>query len=105
MQADVLSEIVKTYRKHGWVLRRILMTDTARDGLKSFGVPVMDSKIDAAWFARPRCDQAVAWELRYIGGTPLAFLEFLNEMSPGFETSLRAVEQRLTETVAAKQSA
>ncbi len=69
------------------------------------GVDVLDSMIDAAWFSRPPTGGGVAWEIRYLGGTPFAFVEHLDEDDPEFERSLRRVEARLCEMLAAKESA
>jgi len=64
------SEILKQYTKHGWTLRRVLLSDATRASFSSalesvFGdAAVESSEIDAAWFSRPSAGGGEAWELR-----------------------------------------
>jgi hypothetical protein len=95
---DLFRETVSTYSKYGWELRRVLLTTSSRTALENEldRIPsVAGSDIDAAWFSRPAADSAVAWELRYLGETQYALLEYLNENDADFEERLTAVEQRL----------
>jgi hypothetical protein len=106
-----LAEIIAAYEKHGWVLRRVLLSNAARTALGpmtdslSAKVPVMDSDIDAAWFSRPPKSGGVAWEIRYLGQTPFALLENIDESNGDLEARLSAVEERLRASVAAKKPA
>jgi hypothetical protein len=106
-----IDEIIALYEKHGWVLRRVLLTDEVRSvvGERLAGrVPhgsVQASAIDAAWFARPAMPGGVPWEIRYLGDPPFALLEFLDEEAKDFERALSDVELRLAESVLAKKSA
>ncbi len=108
IDADALVEIIQTYHKHGWMLRRILLTLLLRvrlpaDADEIFGeVEVIESEIDAAWFSRPPRPGGVAWELRHLSETPFALLEKIDETDAGFEHALRSVETRLIEAVKAK---
>ncbi len=101
-------EIIAVYAKHGWVLRRVLLSAGPKkailpDGEQTFdGVPVSDSDIDAAWFSRPYKPGGVAWEIRYLGPTQYALVENIDEDGPDFENSLRDVEARLREAMAGK---
>ena len=80
-QIDRLFEIVATYDKFGWSLRRVLLTpDTAsscaeREHALFAEAAVADSTIDALWFSRPSHDKREAWELRLISETPYALFE------------------------------
>lgn len=107
--AGELDEIIATYRKHGWVLRRLLLTPALRqelaDDLDRYDVPFRLSGIDAAWFSRPPAPGHVAWEVRYLGDIAFALLEHFDESDPQFETRLADVESRLKETISAKESA
>ena len=106
--AGTIAEIIATYKKHGWVLRRVLLSAAASAALDTqvvAGVPVMPSDIDAAWFSRPPADGGVAWEIRYLGPTPFALVENIDENEPDFEERLRSVEARLAAAVASKKSA
>src|SRR5687768_13101353 len=107
IDAGAVAEIIATYQKHGWVLRRVLLSDESKTvlGTAVNGLPLMDSNIDAAWFSRPPKSGGVAWEVRYLGDVPFALLENIDEESPDFEDRLRSVEARLTEAVTARKSA
>jgi hypothetical protein len=77
---ELATEIIKQYTKHGWTLRRVLLSAaTGESFLKSnksvFGdAPVTASDIDAAWFSRPSAG-GEAWELRRLSTAPFALLE------------------------------
>ena len=55
IDADTIGEILATYQKHGWILRRVLLSAAVKEkiGHKNnlFGkIQVADSDMDAAWF-------------------------------------------------------
>jgi hypothetical protein len=106
-----IDQVIALYEKHGWVLRRVLLTDESRAAVGerfTGALPhahVQTSGIDAAWFSRPPGPGGVSWEIRYLGDPPFALLEFLDEDADDFETALSDAEQRLTKSVAAKKSA
>ncbi len=104
---QAISEIIATYRKYGWVLRRILVngSEDAQLSLKGLaGIPIIRSDIDAAWFSRPPAEGPIAWEIRYLGNVPFALLENLDELDPDFERSLSWVETRLREAIRVKKA-
>ena len=111
IDADAIAGIVTTYEKHGWILRRVLLTKDSHKKLHKdksglFGdVDIFVSTIDAAWFSRPPKSGGTVWELRYLGNIPYALLENLDENSAEFENNIRAVELRLREAVSSKTSA
>jgi len=111
IDADGVRELIETYKKYGWILRRVLLTDALDKSLGSnkeqlFGdVPVNISDLDAAWFSRPPKSGPIAWEIRYLGDIPYALLENVDEAGAKFETILQAVEGRLRRSIAAKRSA
>ena len=99
-------EILSTYRRHGWILRRVLLTDRTRAALQSdvdglFGdVPIESSSFDAAWFFRDSsADEFEAWELRRLGGTPFALFRNIPKNSPAVEVekTLHECEIQLSE--------
>ena len=106
IDAAKIAEIIDTYQKHGWMIRRILLTKEPREKLSKDVLPqtvaVVESEIDAAWFSRPPIPGGVAWELRYLGELPYALVEKIDEQNAGFENSLQEVEQRLTKTIAGR---
>ena len=80
-QIDRFAEIMQTYQRHGWQLRRVLMTTETRseaggreDGLFE-RVKVDDAPIDALWFSRASHQNREAWELRLVAETPYALFE------------------------------
>ena len=80
-QIDRLHEIIGTYRKHGWTLRRVLLTpETGALCGKTERTIFADAKvgpaaIDALWFARPSHEKREAWELRLVADSPYALFE------------------------------
>lgn len=102
------SEIIRTYAKHGWILRRVLLKSDTRistgEGLVTvFGdIEITNSEIDAAWFSRPPAVGEIAWEIRHLSEAPFALLEYLDENADDFEAKLIAVESRLNDVVASR---
>lgn len=98
-------EIVATYEKHGWMLRRVLLSAETRKRLtaRPADVDIIDSEIDAAWFSRPPESGIISWEIRSLGATPFALVEFVDEDSPDFEHVLDAVKQRMAESLAQRK--
>jgi hypothetical protein len=77
---DQFAEVIAAYRRHGWELRRALVTaETLAEtgGHKSLfeNLPVREAPIDALWFARPSAKAREAWELRLVAETPYALFE------------------------------
>ncbi len=111
IDARGIEEIIATYNKHGWILRRVLLTGGLNKKLgddkdKLFGdVTVFDAKTDAAWFSRPPKTGSAPWEIRYLGDIPYALLENVDENDAGFEDMLRGIELRLHESIAKKETA
>lgn len=111
IDAAAINEILKVYSKHGWNLRRVLLSAALDESLKAtsgdlFGdIGVSVAQIDAAWFSRPPKPGAVAWEIRHLSEIPFALLEYLDESDTDFESNLRAVETRLAEAVRTKKPA
>jgi hypothetical protein len=79
--ADLFMEVVATYRKHGWELRRALLQPATVAELKSgeaellAKVPVKEAAFDALWFSRPSHENREAWELRLLAQTQYALFE------------------------------
>src|SRR5215217_2255726 len=79
--SDLFIELVATYRKHGWEVRRALMQPTTLAELESqekdllSNVPVKESAVDALWFSRPSHNNREAWELRLLAQTQYALFE------------------------------
>lgn len=74
-----ISEIFALYKRHGWLLRRVLLTPETRRFLAGgdlFGdAEIVEADIDAAWFSRASSTEREAWELRLLSENPYALLE------------------------------
>ena len=77
---ELIKEITATYQRHGWKLRRILLSPETRADLKEppelFNeAQLADADFDALWFARPSHAGREAWELRLLAEQPYALFE------------------------------
>lgn len=105
IDTNSILDLIATYRKYGWVLRRVLLTVELRTAIGGaaatlFGsVPILNSDLDAAWFSRPPGAAPVPWEIRHLSTNPYALVESVDENSPSFEEQLTAVERRLRTAV------
>jgi hypothetical protein len=83
--ATEISEVIKQYAKHGWVLRRVLLSDAslkdaAIDSPALFGdAPVTAEEFDGLWFSRVSEAGSEAWELRRLGGSPYALVAVIGD--------------------------
>lgn len=76
--AEQIREILSLYAKHGWILRRVLLSDNLRDSLADdlFGnAEIVASRLDALWFSRASANDREAWEIRHLSKTPFALVE------------------------------
>lgn len=108
---ESIDKIVATYKKHGWNLRRVLLSAAVFANLPpNFSTvlgnaEVTESDLNAAWFSRPPASGSIAWELRLLGTTPIALVENIDDRDPKFEDTLNAVEVRLRKLAIAKNRA
>jgi hypothetical protein len=79
MSPDLFKEIIATYQRHGWELKRVLITAATRTNLKeaeaglfSEEAVLTEAEFDALWFARPSQGNREAWELRHVAEQPYA---------------------------------
>ncbi len=94
-------EILAQYKKHGWNLRRVLLSAPAKEKLPAslFGaVEIISSELDAAWFSRASPEGREAWELRSLSTAPFALVEVFEEDDEEDvrEEAKREMETRLT---------
>lgn len=100
-----IREIIKVYTKHGWSLRRVLLSAELRKSIGAdlnalFGdTTLRDSDLDAAWFSRPTKDNGTAWEIRHLSAAPFALLVGVNDEQAELEDALLDTELRLREAV------
>ncbi len=100
-----LAEIKATidqYDKHGWVLRRSLLSPETiaalGDGTTMHpAVEIVEPAQEALWFSRRSLPDREAWELRRLSGSPFALVIVLEDSFDDDEREalLRATEQRL----------
>jgi hypothetical protein len=105
---ELIKEIVGTYQKHGWQLRRVLLRPEVRDEFDAAFDPsllealqVDEGLVDALWFSRPSQAEREAWELRLVAETPFALFETFekDETEEQREELRREMEARLREYV------
>ena len=103
IDAGSIREMIALYAKHGWTLRRVLLSDALRSRLSGeaaelFGeAEVRSSGLDAAWFIRSSRPSSTAWEIRHLSPTPFALVEVIAD-DIGEEIAeelLRATEQKM----------
>jgi hypothetical protein len=103
--SDLIREIIATYQRHGWQVRRGLLREATRtelgDGVRGFleDAVLIDSDFDALWFARPSHGGREAWELRLIAEQPYALFEAFeeDESEEAREEARREMENRMRE--------
>ena len=99
-------EILLQYKKHGWNLRRVLLSAESgknlSDSLKSFfgDAEIVSSEIDAAWFSRASINDRETWEIRRLSGTPFALVEVFegDDDEDVREETRKEMETRLNQT-------
>jgi hypothetical protein len=107
---DLIKEIIGTYQKHGWELRRVLLRAETNAGLKiepgandlfSAGALVEEAEVDGLWFSRTSHEQREAWELRLVAENPFALFETfeVDETEEQREEMRREMEARLRDYV------
>ena len=77
---EIAQQIVATYEKHGWTLRRVLLRPSTEQERQQIAqafpdAALINSEIDALWFARASHTGREAWELRLIAEQPYALFE------------------------------
>ncbi len=91
-----VGEIITQYLKHGWTLRRALLSRERQTILANIlgDVDVERSDLDALWFTRQSKPDSEAWELRRLTAMPFALVAVI----PAF-TSVDEVEATLSQVV------
>jgi hypothetical protein len=109
-QSELVKEIVATYQKHGWQLRRALLRPETRatlaaelafSSLPLNELPIEEGSIDALWFSRASHEEREAWELRLLTENPFALFETFekDETEEQREDLRREMEARLRDYV------
>lgn len=103
IRAGQIAEILALYKKHGWILRRVLLSDELKKSLGSeletlFGdAEIRSSDVDAAWFSRQSKPEQETWEIRRLSETPFALMEIFDAEDDEEirEETLRETEEKL----------
>ena len=77
---ELFKEIIATYQRHGWELKRVLIKPETQNDLTESAIfsaifkeaSLIEAEFDAVWFARPSPDGREAWELRLLAENPYA---------------------------------
>ena len=104
MNAEQVREILKQYQRHGWNLRRVLLSAETSENVSASlfeKAEIIASELNAVWFARSSDGGREAWELRYLGTTPFALVEVFEEDD---EEEVREETRREMETRLAEQA-
>ena len=106
--SNVINEIIASYTRHGWQLRRALLrpetrsevdADIASGSLSLDAVPMREASVDGLWFSRASHEGREAWELRLVSENPFALFETFeaDETEEEREDVRREMEARLRE--------
>lgn len=85
MDKKQISEITSLYAKHGWKLRRVLLSPKLFKSLAHGAgdvfadARVIESDIDAAWFSRSSRPGNETWEIRRLSAEPFALCEVFSD--------------------------
>src|SRR5688500_13222805 len=76
----IVGEIISQYEKHGWTLRRALLSAENENVLADTAseIEVEPSDFDALWFSRRSNPESDAWELRRLTGSPFALIAVIS---------------------------
>ncbi len=106
IRPEQIKEIISLYKKHGWNLRRGLLSAELRSSLTSQNIErlfkgreMIDAEINAVWFSRQSKQESIAWEIRHLNENPYAILESLgiDEDDSAESEKLKNAETRLAE--------
>jgi hypothetical protein len=110
IDAAAFKGIIALYDKHGWKLRRVLLSAPLRERLAGQippGIDVRDSDLDAAWFSRSSRPESTAWEIRHLSENPFALLEVIQNGADEkeAESALNAAEAKMLNITAKRPRA
>ena len=108
-QTDQIKEILATYEKHGWRLRRTLLRPETREQLDDESwvgeAKIETREFDALWFSRRSQRNREAWELRLIASSQYALFETFEADEPeaAREDVRQEMEARMREKVSSSE--
>jgi hypothetical protein len=100
---ETIQAVIDQYAKHGWQLRRALVSAEGADrlsaepGFAEVRIVAVDSGNEALWFSRRSLPDREAWELRRLSGSPFALVAILEDSFDDGEREgvLEATERRM----------
>ena len=103
MDLETIQAVIDQYAKHGWQLRRALLShDTIHRHGEYFQTEypaayVTKRESEALWFSRRSLPDREAWELRRLTGSPFALVAILEDSFDDDEREavLEATERRM----------
>lgn len=105
IEIAAINEIVGQYEKHGWKLRRALLSKDWALLAPRFdpSIDVIESDLEALWFSRKSHPESEAWELRRLTGSPFALIAVVatDASDEDREAALRGVEDDMRERTTA----
>ena len=84
-RTNLAKQIIALYERHGWTLKRALLSKEARAAIDESifnNAAIVDSDFDALWFARPSLADREAWELRLLAEQQYALFEAFEADEP-----------------------
>lgn len=107
---DSVRQILAQYEKHGWKLRRVLLSREMRDLTAEASRPFKEAEvrpadIDALWFSRSSRPGLTAWEIRHLSTNPYALVTAVAEgaSEEEMEAVLAETEAKLKDAVNARR--
>lgn len=105
INSEQAQEILSLYKKHGWQLRRVLLTEKLKNSLADSvaglfaGAEIFPAEMDAIWFSRASGADREAWEIRGLSETPYALVEIFDaeDEEEVREETRREIQDRLKE--------
>ena len=85
MDIEAIQSVIDQYAKHGWQLRRAMVSGETADKLSTEPVfaqariVAVKSGNEALWFSRRSLPDREAWELRRLSGSPFALVAILED--------------------------
>ena len=106
-----IQQILNQYAKHGWTLRRVLLSSGLAAQLPeitaAFGpADVRTADLDRLWFSRSSRPGITAWELRHLANTPFALVANISDVSDAAlaEEVLSQTETKMIEAIGKRNS-
>ncbi len=103
MNTAAVREIIDQYAKHGWILRRVLLSGALGNNIAEeifCDAEIEAREYDGLWFSRRSKAGCEAWELRRLGGTPFALVVVIDDSADAaeHEEMLQETEERMFES-------